>query len=60
MTPEAAQSLERQVRLAEVSLAAAAMGRGAWHGNGGWASLPWSARREIAERGLADLPRQPV
>jgi hypothetical protein len=51
----AAQSVERQVRMAEASPSAAGVGLGAWYGNGDWAALSWSARRQAAARALTEL-----
>jgi hypothetical protein len=52
---DGAESVEQRVSSAELALRAAGMALGQWHGNGDYASLPWSTRRAAAGRALAQL-----
>ncbi len=49
------ESVEQGVAAVELALRAAGMALGQWHGNGDYASLPWSTRRAAAGRALAEL-----
>jgi hypothetical protein len=48
-------SVEQRVSSVELAVRAAGMALGQWHGNGDYASLPWSIRRAAAGRALAQL-----
>jgi hypothetical protein len=50
-----AESVEQRISAVELALRAAGLALGQWHGDGDYASLPWTTRHAAAGRALATL-----